>query len=275
MRVLRMLLAGLIVCSAANMSSFAAGKGKNSIVLEGSTTVLPIAQAAAEAFMAKYEGDISVRGGGSGVGVASLLDKKCDICDSSRPISDAELRTAAGRGVDVKANVIAMDGICVIVNPGNKIEELSKQQIIDIFTGKISNWSKLGSDNQPIVVVSRDSASGTFEAFGVLALKGAKVRADALMQASNKAIADIIAKTSGAIGYVGLGYVTESIKSVKIGGISANKKTVLSGKYPYSRPLLMYTNGPAKGLAKDLIDFILSKEGQKIVEEQGFVALND
>jgi phosphate transport system substrate-binding protein len=275
MKLLKVFLAGLMVFSAANIRVYAAGKEKNSIVLEGSTTVLPIAQAAAEAFMEKYDGDISVRGGGSGVGVASLLDKKCDICDSSRPISDAELRTAAGRGVDVKANVIAMDGICMIINPGNKIAELTKQQVLDIFTGKVSNWSKIGGDNEKIVVVSRDSASGTFEAFGALALKGAKVRPDALMQSSNKAVADIISKTKGAIGYVGIGYLTETVKAVPIGGISVTKETVLSGKYPYSRPLFMYTNGPAKDLSKEFIDFVLSKDGQKIVEEQGFVALND
>ncbi|MCX5781390.1 MAG: phosphate ABC transporter substrate-binding protein [Elusimicrobia bacterium] len=271
MKILKILLAGLMVCSAANLSSFAAKKEK--IVCEGSTTVLPIAQAAAEEFMAKFEGDISVRGGGSGVGLASLIDKKCDICNSSRPIKDAELQKAAGRGIDVKANVIAMDGIAVIVNPSNMVNGLSKKQIEDIFTGKISYWSKAGGANQKIVVISRDSASGTFEAFGTLALSGKKVRSDALMQASNQAVAGIVAKTTGAIGYIGHGYINSTVKAVPINGIDANTKTILSGKYPYSRPLFMYTDGPAKGLAKDFIEFILSAEGQKIVEEQGFVAL--
>lgn len=269
MKLLRGLLAGLVVCASANLSAFAADK----IVLEGSTTVLPIAQAAAEAYMAKYEGDISVRGGGSGVGLTSLIEKKCDIADSSRAIKDAEVKKAKEQGVEPKANVIAMDGIVVIVNPANPIKGLSKKQVEQIFTGEIDNWKKVGGSDEKIVAVSRDSSSGTFEAFGAMAIEGKKVRQDALMQASNKAVADVISKTTGAIGYVGIGYLSDDIKAVPIGGITASKDTVLSKKYPYSRALYMYTNGSAKGLGKDFIDFVLSPDGQKIVEDQGFVAL--
>jgi phosphate transport system substrate-binding protein len=124
-----------------------------------------------------------------------------------------------------------------------------------------------------MVVVSRDSSSGTYEAFGELVLKGAKVRPDALMQASNQAIASIVAKTPNGIGYVGLGYVTDSVKALEIDGIMPGKDTVLSGKYPVSRPLFMYTNGSPEGAAKKFIDFVMGPEGQKIVNEEGFVAL--
>jgi len=244
------------------------------IVCEGSTTVLPIAQAAAEVYMDNNSGvNISVRGGGSGVGATSLIEGRCDIADCSRAFKDSELQKAAAKGKDPKAHVIAMDGIAVIVHPSNKFAELTKQQVKDIYTGKISNWSALGGDNARIVVVSRDSASGTFEAFGELALKGAKVRPDALMQAANQGVAGIVSRTPGAIGYVGLGYITPSVKTVKINGITASRETVLSGKYPYSRPLFMYTDGQPQGKVKDFIDFILSAGGQKIVEEQGFVGL--
>jgi phosphate transport system substrate-binding protein len=247
---------------------------KKTLVLEGSTTVLPIAQAAAESFMNNNpDADIKVRGGGSGVGITSLLAKTCDIADASRSIKDAELKEAASKGVNPKANVIAMDGIAVIVNPSNTVKELTKQQVADIFTGKISDWSQVGGTAGQIVVVSRDSSSGTFEAFGALALGGSKVRQDALMQASNQAVATTVSTTAGAIGYVGVGYISESIKALSIGGIMPSAKTVLSAKYPYSRPLFMYTNGAPKGLAKDFIDFVLSKDGQKIVDEQGFVGL--
>jgi phosphate transport system substrate-binding protein len=243
-------------------------------VIEGSTTVLPIAQRAAEDFMnAHKDAQLTVRGGGSGVGITSLLEKTCDIADSSRPIKDAELQKAAGRGISPKAYVIAMDGIAVIVNPQNDTANLTKQQIQDIFTGKISDWSKLGQTSEKIVVVSRDSASGTFEAFGTLALDGKKVRSDALLQASNQAVASVVAKTPGAIGYIGHGYLTSSVKAVTVNGIAATTQTILSGKYPFSRPLFMYTNGPAQGTAKEFIDYILSKDGQKLVEEEGFVAL--
>jgi phosphate transport system substrate-binding protein len=245
------------------------------IVVAGSTTVLPIAQKAAEVFMdTNKSADISVRGGGSGVGIASLIDGSCDIADSSRPIKDTELDKAVTNGRHPKANVVAMDGICVIVNPSNPVSALTKQQISSIYTGAISNWKQLGGPDEKIVVVSRDSSSGTFEAFGTLVLDGAKVRSDALMQASNQAVASTVSDTLGAVGYVGLGYVTSSVKALDVDGVKPGKETVLTGKYPVGRPLFMYTNGAPKGLAKEFIDFILSSDGQKLVEEEGFVALS-
>ena len=176
-------------------------------------------------------------------------------------------------GRSPKANVIAMDGICVIVHPANSIGALTKKQIKDIYTGTISNWKQLGGPDEKIVVISRDSSSGTFEAFGALALDGSKVRSDALLQASNQAVASTVSRTPGAIGYVGLGYVSSSVKAVDVDAVKATKETVLSNKYPIGRPLFMYTNGEPKGLAKQFIDFILSSEGQKLVEEEGFVGL--
>jgi phosphate transport system substrate-binding protein len=243
------------------------------IVVEGSTTVLPIAQRAAEEFMDKNtSADISVRGGGSGVGITSLLEGTCDIADSSRPIKDEELEKAVLRGKEPKANVIAMDGIAMIVNNSNSISALSKKQIKDIYTGKFSNWAELGGTDGQIVVVSRDSASGTFEAFAELALDKAKVRKDALMQASNQAVASVVAKTPGAIGYVGLAYLN-GVKALKVDGVMPAKDTVLSKQYKLSRPLFMYTNGKPQGLAKEFIDFILSAAGQKLVDEEGYVSI--
>ncbi len=244
------------------------------LILEGSTTVLPIAQAGAEAFMAKNSDiSVTVRGGGSGVGIASLLDSTCDICDSSRSIKAAEIQKALSKGVDPKGSVIAMDGIAVILNPGNGVKNLTKKQIKDIYTGNISDWSKVGGDAGKIVVVSRDTASGTYEAFGALAIDGAKVRGDALLQASNQAVATTVGTTPGGIGYIGLGYLTEKVKAVTVNGIECKKENVLNNSYPLSRPLYMYTNGKPQGAGKKFIDFILSNEGQKIVEEAGFVAL--
>lgn len=244
------------------------------IVMEGSTTVLPIAQKSAEVFMQKNPAaDISVRGGGSGVGIASLIDGTCDIGDSSRPVKDTELDKAVTNGKDIKAHVIAMDGICVIVNTANGVKSLSKKQIKDIYTGKASNWSQVGGAEQKIVVISRDSSSGTFEAFGTLALDGAKVRSDALMQASNQAVASTVARTPGAIGYVGLGYLSAEVKAVLVDGTMPSKETVLTNAYPLGRPLFMYTNGTPKGMVKELLDFIKSPEGQKLVEGEGFVGL--
>lgn len=250
------------------------GEGKDKIIIEGSTTVLPIAQAAAETFMRQNtDTDISVRGGGSSVGIASLIDKTCDIADASRAIKDIELEKAAANGVSPKAHVVAMDGICVIVNNSNPISALNRKQVKDIYTGRISNWSQLGGSNEKIVVISRDTSSGTFEAFMTLVLEGQKVRPDALMQASNQAVASTVSRTPGAIGYVGLGYLSSEIKALEIDGVMPSKETVLGGKYPISRPLFMYTDNTPSGRIRDFIDFVKSAEGQKIVNEQGFVAL--
>lgn len=244
------------------------------VIIEGSTTVLPIAQAAAETYMRQnQEVDITVRGGGSGVGIASLIDKTTDIGDASRPIKEAELEKAAARGVSPKAHVVAMDGIAVIVHPSNPVSRLGKKEIKEIFTGKVSDWSKAGGKPGKIVAISRDTSSGTFEAFGALALDGAKVRADALMQASNQAVAQTVSRTPGAIGYIGLGYVSDEVKPLVIDGVMPSKETVLGGQYPFARPLFMYTNGQPGGVVKDFIDFVKSSEGQKIAEEQGYVAL--
>lgn len=244
------------------------------VVIEGSTTVLPIAQMAAELFMERNpNADISVRGGGSGVGIASLIDGTCDIADSSRPIKDTELDKAVTNGRDPKAHVVAMDGIAVVVNSANTLKGLSKKQIKDIYTGKVSDWSQVGGTAGKIVVISRDTASGTFEAFAELVLNKEKVRPDALMQASNQAIASTVSRTPGAIGYVGLGYVTSSVKALEVDGVVPSKETVLSNKYPIGRPLFMYTNGAPQGTTKDLINFIMSPEGQNLVEKEGFVPL--
>lgn len=243
------------------------------VTLEGSTTVLPIAQRAAEEMMdANDKIEISVRGGGSGVGINSLIAKKCDIAMASRSIKDSELQKAASNGVQPKAYVIAMDGIAVVVNTANTVRSLSKAQVKDIFTGKISNWKQLGGADEKIIVVSRDSASGTFEAFGELALNKEKVRSDALMQASNQAVATTVKNTKSAIGYVGIGYLKD-LGDVSIDGVKAGVETVLSGKYSYSRPLFMYVNGTAKGDAKAYIDFLLSEDGQTLVKREGFVGL--
>jgi len=257
-----------VILSAVLVAQARAGK----VVLEGSTTVLPITQKAAEVYMKSHPGsDLVVRGGGSGVGLASLIDGTCDIAAASRGIKTAELDRAVKKKRQPKAHMIAMDGISVIVNPSNTIKGLSLAQIRDIYTGKASNWSKIGGPDLKIVVVSRDSASGTFEAFGELALEKKRVRPDAIVQASNQGVASVVARTPGAIGYVGLGYVSEAAKALEINGIAPSRQTVLNNKYPISRPLFMYTNGVPQGDIKDFIDFVKSPEGQKLAEEEGFV----
>lgn len=269
-KILTIIAAGLTALGLAYTSCFAQEK----IVMAGSTTVLPIAQKTAEVFMDENPGvDISVRGGGSSVGITALIDGNCDIANSSRPIKDTEIQKAASRGKDPVAHIVAMDGIAVVVNKSNPVTKLSKKQVKDIYMGKITDWSQVGGRPGKIVVVSRDSASGTFEAFGTLVMNNEKVIPSALMQASNQGVAQIVAQTPGAIGYVGLGFISESIKPVEIDGVMPSRETVLSGKYSISRPLFMYTNGKPQGKLKEYLDFVKGKKGQSLVEEVGYVGL--
>lgn len=270
------LTAALII---AMQSGLAGAKKEGRLSLQGSTTVLPIAQVAAEEFMDLADkglfpkADITVRGGGSGVGIAALLDGTIDIADASRPIKSKEVERAKAKGIEPVGTVIAKDGIAVVVHPSNPVKELTLEKVKAIFTGKINRWNEVGGGTKQIVVISRDTASGTFETFNTLALEKEKVRDDALMLASNKAVATTVAKTPGAIGYIGLGYLSEEVKALVIDGVEASQKTVVSGEYKLSRPLFMYTNGNPQGLVKNFLDFVLSLSGQRIVEDVGYVPL--
>lgn len=253
---------------------FACAKQPAEMTAEGSTTVLPFAQSAAEAYMdAKPEISISIRGGGSGVGLTSLIEGTTEMAMSSREIKNDETVKAQANNINPYENVICLDAIALIVNPSNTVSNLTKQQVKDIFTGKIKNWKEVGGADRQIVAVSRDSASGTFEAFNELALNKEKVRQDALMQASNQSVAGIIADAPGAIGYVGLGYIGGKVKAVSIDDVEPSVATVHAKKYAYSRALYIYTNGAPKGEIKNFLDFIKSKDGQNIASELGFVPL--
>jgi phosphate transport system substrate-binding protein len=257
------LIVGLLLC---------VGLFAQKLTIQGSTTVLPIAQAAAEAYMDMHaHANITVRGGGSGTGIAALIDGATDIADASRPMKDKELVKAREKGIDPTEHIVARDGIAVIVHPSNPLKDISRDDIKAIYTGQINNWDKVGGGKGTIVVVSRDAASGTFEAFNELALEKAKLTDGALMLASNLEIARTVAQTPGAIGYVGLGYLSDEVKAVMVNGITPAEKTVNDGTYPLARPLFMYTDGQPGGLAKSFLDFVMSKEGQKIVKEAGFV----
>ena len=251
-----------------------AKKKTNTLTITGSTTVLPIAQKTAETFMDIHpKVNISVRGGGSGVGIAALIDGTCDIADASRPMKTKELKTAREKGINPVETIIAKDGIAIVVHPDNPIKELSLEQLKKIYTGKISKWRDVGGESGSIVVVSRDVASGTFEVFKKVVRKGDQNRDDALMLASNKAVATTVSQTPGSIGYIGLGYLSADVKALIIDNVLPSNKTVVSGEYKLARPLFMYTNGKPKGLVKDLIDFILSPQGQNIVSDIGFVPI--
>lgn len=242
------------------------------LVLQGSTTVLPIAQKAAEAFEKLHPGaSFTIRGGGSGVGIAGLLDGTCDIAMSSRKIKDSELKIAESKGITVKEFVVALDALAVIVHPSNPVSNLTLSDLKKIYTGEITNWKEFKGSDTEIVVVSRDSASGTFECFNHLVLKEATLTPRALYQASNKGVLTVVATTKGAIGYVGLAYLEPRVKAVAVEGITPSIESARSGRYPLRRELYFYTRGEPKGLAKAFIDFVLSKDGQRLIQEVGYV----
>jgi len=268
-----LILLSAVICLSANLIEAMAQKSlTKKLAIQGSTTVLPIAQRCAEEFMKEHpEANISVRGGGSGVGIAALIDGTIDIADASRAMKTKELKKARVNGINPVAHVVARDAIAVILHPQNPVNNLTKSQLKAIYTGAISRWNEVGGSSDVIVVVSRDVASGTFEVFNELALDKQRVRPDALMQASNQAVVNIVASTNGAIGYVGLGYLSKEVKPIAIDGVMPSVATAKSGAYLLARSLYMYTDGKPKGLAKEFIDFVLGPKGQRIVKEEGFV----
>jgi phosphate transport system substrate-binding protein len=259
--------------------------GRGMIEEIGSTTVLPLAEKWREGYNREHpEVQIAVSGGGSGTGIRALISGTAAIANSSRDISAEEMEQAKAAGVEPMEHVVAYDGIAVIVHPSNPIEAISLEELSKVFSGQVGDWDGLGVGGlRPIQVVSRDSASGTYEAFKELVITmGGKEQsrdyaASALKQTSNQGILALVAQTKSAIGYVGLGYLGESVKTVPVvpagGGpaVAPTVESVTAGTYPISRALYCYTNGEPTGELKGYMDWIKGPEGQRIVEELGFV----
>lgn len=243
------------------------------IVIDGSTTVGPIAKAFAEYFMKQNPNvEVTVSESGSGNGAKSLVNNKCDIADMSRFMKETEFKAAVDGGVFPVAHVVALDGLAVIVHPSNPVEELEIEQVKDIYLGKIQNWSALGGPDQEIVVISRDTNSGTYETFEGKVMDKEKMYEDVEYVGSNGAVRQKVMDNQLAIGYVGLGFI-EDVKPLLVNGIMPSPETVKAGIYPIARPLFMMTNGYPK-MGTPLYQFInlyLTKKGQEIVEGIGFV----
>ena len=258
--------------------------GQNTVQIKGSDTMVNLGQSWAEKYMEENPGDfVAVTGGGSGTGFSSLVSGTCDCAMSSRNIKEKEIALANKRGVYPYEITVALDGLAVVVNPENPVDKLTMDQLAGIFSGKLSNWKEIGGTDERIVVLSREVNSGTHVYFKEHVLrKGDKKSKEefssgALMLSSSQAIADEVAGNSAAIGYYGMGYISDKHKPVSIAKdtespyVAPTIENVIGGSYPISRPLLMYTNGPPQGLIKKFIDFALSAEGQKIVRATDFV----
>jgi phosphate transport system substrate-binding protein len=257
---------------------FSTGCSRNqqAIVIKGSTTVLPIAQKATEVFYQKTKIAVSLSGTGSGDGIKSLIDGTCDIANSSREIKKEEIELANSKGIKIKEITIAYDMIVPIVHPSNKVNNLSIEQLKAIYDGSITNWKEVGGDNEKIVVISRDSSSGTFEVWESKVMNKTEVRADALLQASNGAVLTAVANNKNAIGYIGFGYLNNTIKMLWVNNIEPTIENGKSAVYPLSRKLYIYVNeSKISGQTQKYIDFLLSKEGQQIVKETGFIPISE
>lgn len=255
------------------MSAGAFAQSKDRVVIKGSTTVLPITQKGAEIFMKKNPGvSIVIEGSGSGNGIKAILDGTCDIANSSREMKEGEFAKAKESGVDVEEIVVAYDMIVPVVHPSNPIKNLTVAQLKAIYKGEITNWKDLGGKDQSIVVISRDTSSGTYEVWSEMVMKKEDVFPRALLQASNGAIVNVIANNERAIGYIGFGYLNDSVKSLTVNDVIPTLANGKSGKFPISRKLYMYVNKKKYSAnTKKFVRYLLSKEGQKAVEEAGFI----
>lgn len=236
----------------------------------GSTSVQPLAEKLAEAFIAANpQVEIDVQGGGSSVGVKSAGDGTVDIGMASRSIKDEEKQTYP----DLVVTTIARDGIAVVVHSGVSVDGLTKAQVRDIFAGVITNWKEVGGADRPIVVVSREEGSGTRSAFQEMVMGGEEppIVDTAILQPSSGAVRTTVASTPDAIGFLSFGYLDESVKALAIEGVVPTRENVLSGAYPVMRPFNMLTKGEPAGLAKAWLDWILSDAGQQIVAEEGYI----
>jgi phosphate transport system substrate-binding protein len=243
------------------------------LTVAGSDTMVNMATAWAKVFMAENPNvQIAVKGGGSGTGITALINGQTDIANASREMKQEEKDQLAAKGGQAVETKVARDGIAVVVNSANRVADLTKDQLGAIYRGEVTNWKDVGGDDKPIVLVSRDPSSGTYEYFKeAIVGKDKNYAKSAKLLASNQAIVDEVKANADAIGYVGVGYESADVKVVALDGVKASVGTVVDGSYGLSRGLFMYTNGQPKDLAKAFIDWILSDAGQKVVTDEGFV----
>lgn len=248
------------------------------IQIKGSDTILSASQSIAENYMLSHKNArIAVVGGGSGVGITSLINGNNDIALSSRDIKKSEIEGATKRGLKLKEVTIGFDGITIVSNKENNIDNISSSDLGKIYRGEITNWKEVGGVDAEIVVLSRDSSSGTHEFFKEHIVRGGNSKGKqeygpkTLYMPSNEAIKQELLANKNAIGYMGMGYVDSSIKSLNVDNISPTMDNVLSKKYGISRAVYWIIYEDANPKIQEIVDYALSPEGQEIVKAEGFV----
>lgn len=256
-------------------------QNKKTVTIKGSDTMVHLMSTMAEAYMKFKAGDqVSVTGGGSGTGIAAIINGTTDICASSRDMQQKEKDDAKSQNVNIVEKVIAFDGLAVIVHPDNPISELTMEQVKKVFTGAYKNWKELGGPDQPITALSRESNSGTYVFFQEHVLEKENFDPTVKLMPASSSIAQSISQDKWSIGYLGLGYTKEgNIKVLNIKkdanslAVTPNHNTVLDKSYSIARPLFLIFNGEPQGINASFLEFSVSPEGQKIVEETGYVTL--
>ncbi len=266
-----------MICMAAVLFFFGgtAAIAAEQLTIKGSTTVLPVTQKVAEAFMEEYPHiNISISGGGSGNGIKAIVDGTTDIAQSSRWIKQEEVALAVDNGFYPVPFGIALDGIIPVVHKDNPVNDLSLDQLKAIYEGKIRNWKEVGGEDLPITVISRDSSSGTFVVWNEVVLRGGRVTPRGQLLPSNGAITQAVSGNRNAIGYIGIGYLDDSLKSIRVDGVQPTHENAASGEYPVSRMLYYFTDGWPEGNELLFINYMLHPEkGQKLVKEVGYIPL--
>lgn len=277
-------LSAIISASLLSSPIAASAASRKTIQIKGSDTMVNLGQAWAEAFNKIHpDVNIAVTGGGSGTGIAALINGTCDICEASRAMEAKEIKQAEAKGIAPNMGIVGLDGIAIVAHPKNPVKNLTMDQLRDIFMGNIKNWKEVGGENKEIVILSREVNSGTHMFFKEHVLRRGVSKGPeefspyALLMPSSQAIADETAQNENAIGYYGMGYISPRQKVIAVAKDAAcpyvepTVENVRSDTYPVSRPLYLYTNGKPEGVIKEFIDFVYSKEGQEIVKRTDFV----
>ena len=237
------------------------GELSGTITEAGSTTVQPLAEKLGGMFMAIYpKVNVVIQGGGSSVGVKSAAEGTVDIGAASRELKSSEIGT-------VVEHVLARDGIAIVTNPSQGVSNLTKEQVMKIFAGEITNWSEIGGPNKTITVVAREEGSGTRGAFEEMVMGESVITATAILLPSNGALRTTVAGDPNAIGFLSFGYLDGSVKALSVDGVAATVENAKNGTYSIVRPLLLLTKGEPEGIVKEFINFCLGPEGQEVVAE--------
>jgi phosphate transport system substrate-binding protein len=243
-------------------------------MISGSTTVLPLTEAAAERYMAAGGNiHLSVSGTGTGEGIKSLVDGNIDLAGASRDLLPAERIRAERLGVKLLRHSVALDALAVVVNPANPLDEITLDDLERVYVGEVKNWRELGSFDRPVIAINRDSSSGTFEMWLSLVLKGKRYRHDAQVQPSGGGVTYAVGGNKNAVGYVGIGFVNPRVKVLKVDGYAPTGENVLNGDYPLTRELYFFTRDPVPPEAGLFLDFIRSPVGREIIQNAGFLPI--